>query len=150
MKQIEDYFSKLYPDPSAKDIHNQAAEHITASLAFLLCCQEVGSTSSAREELGFVVNVVDFIQRRIKAKSAGIELMFEGVDRTALLAALCSQIRSCKGLAYMLELDIEGALKEMTESDHSRLGEDGQPIFSDANKMIDGQNYRRPNYIQFT
>lgn len=149
-QQIKTWFEMVHPDPSIKDVHVQAADHLTSSLAFLLSCQEVGKTSSFREELSFGVNVIDFIQRRIRASSEGIELAIEEFDRPATLLALCSQIRSCIGLAHMLEMDIEGALSEMVVSDSSRLGEDGQPIFNDRNKLVDGSKYRRPDYMQFT
>lgn len=149
-QQIRSWFQLAHPNPSDRDAHNQAADHLTTSLAFLLACQEVGSTSATREELGFAVNVIDFIQRRVTSQSLGIELSFADLDREMMLKALCQQVRSCVGLAHMLEMDIEGALIEMVDSDRTRLGSDGQPVFNIKNRIVDGPGSRRPNYMQFT
>lgn len=148
-QQIKSWFEKTHPNPSDRDVHLQASEYLTSTLGFLLAAQEVGSSAANREELGFALNVIEFIQRRIRASSEGIELQLTDLDREAMLAALCTQIRACIGLAHMLEMDVQGALTEMADSDDTRLGTNGQPLFTDASKLHDGRHFRRPNYIQF-
>ena len=147
--QMKSWFEKVHPDPSDRDIRNQAANYLTSTTAFLLACQEVASTSASREELGFSVNVIDFIQRRIKASSEGIDLNVTDLDRVMMLTALCAQIRACIGIAHMLEMDVGGALQELAESDLTKLDPDGRPVFNDKNLLSDGQSYRRPDYMQF-
>lgn len=149
LHQIKHWFEQNHHDPSAKDIQTQAADYLTAVTSFLLASQEIGTTSPAREELGFSVNVIDFIQRRVRASSLGIELDFDSVDREMMLRTLCAQIHSCIGLAHMLEMDIGGALQELAESDQIRLDRTGHPVFGDA-KSAEGNPVRRPNYIQYT
>lgn len=148
--QIISWFQKVHPNPSSKDLHNQASDYLVSMTSFLLACQEIGATSPAREELGFAVNVINFMQRRIQAGSLGIELNFDEADREMILRTLCAQIHACIGLAHMLQMDIGGALKERAESDDSRLGLDGQPIFNDKNKISVGAAFRQPDYIPFT
>ena len=147
--KINVWFQKTIPSPSPTDIHTQAADHLENSVAFLLVCQEIGSNKSSREELGFAVNVLDFTQRRVRSLTDGTELVIDDLDRESLIRALCSQVRSCIGLAYMLEMDLEGALQEVSASDNTRLGVTGEPIFNGLNQIVNGDRFRRPVYTQF-
>lgn len=126
---IHSYFKHTHPDPSSKDLHTQAADYLSATTSFLLLCQEIGSSSPAREELGFAVNVVDFIQRRVRSSSQGIELTFEDVDQDMLARTLCVQINACIGLAHMLEIDLGGALNDLVESQAHCTSPKGQTAF---------------------
>lgn len=144
---IVDSFRKTSPSPSSKDIHNQVSDYLSSTLGFLISCQEIATSSTSREEIGFSTNVIEFIQRRIRKTSEGIELDFDGLDRELMLKSLCVQIRTCIGLAHMLEMDIGGALQELAESDHARINTDKQPLFNDKNHGDEA--HRRPNYMQF-
>lgn len=143
------YVPKLLTfDQAAKDMHVQASEFLTSTLGFLLACQEIATSSTSREELGFSTNVIEFIQRRIRKSSEGIELDFDALDRELMLKAICVQIRTCIGLAHMLEMDVGGALQELADSEDERLSPDGQPLFNNNHKNI-GEAHRRPDYIKF-
>lgn len=49
------------------------------------------------------------------------------------------------GGAVSFGLDIEGAFDEVHESNMSKLGEDGRPIFRDDGKVLKGPGYKEAN-----
>lgn len=69
-------------------------------------------------------------------------------DKVNLLDSLCDQIVTAVGVAHMLGMDIEGALIEVNESNHSKF-EDGKAVFDDNGKITKGANYKRPNLERF-
>ena len=48
-----------------------------------------------------------------------------------------------------LELIWTNALKEVQESNMSKLGSDGKPIYNDKGKVMKGPNYFEPNLNKF-
>jgi predicted HAD superfamily Cof-like phosphohydrolase len=48
------------------------------------------------------------------------------------------------GAAYTFGLDIDEAFKRIHESNMSKLGADGKPIYRDDGKVIKGPNYQPP------
>lgn len=69
-------------------------------------------------------------------------------DKVELLDSLCDQIVTAIGVAHMLGMDIEGALKEVNDSNHSKF-EDGKAVFDANGKITKGANYRKPNLDKF-
>ena len=47
-------------------------------------------------------------------------------------------------------LDIEGALKEVADSNDSKFDDEGRPIFNEQLKIMKGPNYFRPQLVKFT
>lgn len=79
------------------------------------------------------------------------ELMASNVvncDKVQMLDDLCDQIVTAIGVAHMLGMDIEGALAEVNDSNHSKF-EDGKAVFDDNGKITKGKNYRPPSLESF-
>lgn len=72
----------------------------------------------------------------------------EDCDRKALLDSLCDQIVTAIGVAHMLGMDIEGALSEVNDSNHSKF-EDGKAVFNEQGKITKGKHYRAPELDKF-
>ncbi|MEG9499874.1 hypothetical protein [Mannheimia indoligenes] len=61
---------------------------------------------------------------------------------------LCDQIVTAIGVAYMFGMDIQGALKEVADSNDSKF-ENGEPVFNEQGKIAKGKHYFSPNLKQF-
>lgn len=61
-----------------------------------------------------------------------------------MLYILCGTI-----LTHGMQHIIEDVFSEIQDSNMSKLGLDGKPIYRDDGKVMKGPNYRRPNLKQF-
>ena len=53
------------------------------------------------------------------------------------------------GMAHSFGIDIEECFREVHQSNMSKLGEDGKPIYREDGKVIKGPNYKPPNLKQY-
>ena len=65
------------------------------------------------------------------------------------IVALCDQVFTAIGVAYMMGYDIAGALEEVCCSNESKF-EDGGPVFDADGKIAKGRNYTTPDLKRFT
>lgn len=149
LSQIKSWFERAVPTPTHQNIHTQIACHLEEFCEMLTALADAGSTFPAREEMGFAHNVIDFIQRRLKAGD-GLEIEVNDLNRVEVLDALCDQIVTAIGIAHMLEMDIQGALQEVADSNDSKFTADGQPIFNAQHKIVKGPRYFPPDLSKFT
>ena len=70
------------------------------------------------------------------------------VDRLELLDSLCDQCVTATGTAYMLGMDIQGALNEVNRSNWSKFL-DGKPVFDANGKISKPPTYSKPNLTPF-
>jgi predicted HAD superfamily Cof-like phosphohydrolase len=70
------------------------------------------------------------------------------VDLTALLDSLCDQIVTAIGVAHMFDLNIHGALDEVSRSNFSKFV-DGKPLFNEHGKIMKGPHYTPPDLTPF-
>lgn len=68
--------------------------------------------------------------------------------RVELLDALCDQIVTAVGVAYMMGMDIEGALAEVNRSNWSKF-EGGVPVFNEQGKIAKGVQYTPPELSDY-
>jgi predicted HAD superfamily Cof-like phosphohydrolase len=68
--------------------------------------------------------------------------------RVELLDALCDQIVTAVGVAYMMGMDIEGALAEVNRSNWSKF-EGGVPVFNEQGKIAKGVEYTPPELSDY-
>ena len=68
--------------------------------------------------------------------------------RAELLDDLCDQIVPAVGVAYMLGMDIEGALAEVNRSNWSKF-EGGVPVFNEHGKIAKGVEYTPPELSDY-
>ena len=150
IRQIKWWFERAVPAPTDQNIHSQLGVHFEEVAEMLDVLKEAGQSYSMREQLGFVADTVGFAQRRLKEGVQGISINLRDLDRVELLDALCDQIVTAVGVAHMLDLDIEGALKEVADSNDSKFDNEGRPIFNEQLKIMKGPNYFRPQLVKFT
>ena len=53
------------------------------------------------------------------------------------------------GAGHAFGLDLDSCFEEVQNSNMSKLGEDGKPIYNDAGKVMKGSNYYKPDLSKF-
>ena len=147
--QIKRWFEQAVPSPTSKNVHTQLGVHFEEVAEMLSALKDAGSTFPIREQLSFAHDVVSFAQRQLKAQSKGVEIELKDLNRVELLDSLCDQIVTAIGVAHMLQLDIESALQEVADSNDSKFGPDGKPIFNEQLKIVKGPNYFAPDLSRY-
>ena len=69
--------------------------------------------------------------------------------RVELLDALCDQIVTAVGVAYMMGMDIEGALAEVNRSNWSKFKGGFVPVFNEHGKIVKGAEYTPPELSDY-
>ena len=67
------------------------------------------------------------------------------VQKTNILKELCDLQYVLSGAAVALGLDIQTAFIRVHNSNMSKLGEDGKPVYREDGKVIKGPDYLPPN-----
>jgi len=67
----------------------------------------------------------------------------EGCEE-ALLKEMADLQYVLSGMAVALGLNLGEAFRRVHESNMSKLGDDGKPIYRDDGKVLKGPNYRKP------
>lgn len=138
IKDIKNWFEVAIPEPTIEQACIQIGchyEEVSEMQGVLLDCGDTAE-NLAEDYKSLNCLYLDHIS------------MIGDRDKIALLDALCDQIVTAVGVAHMLDMDIEGALKEVNESNHSKF-EDGKAVFDENGKITKGANYRRPNLERF-
>lgn len=148
INQITRWFETAVPNPSDRNALTQIGVHFEEVSEMLQALRKAGSEAQGREQLTFAGDVLSYFQRQLK--SGDLAITFDNVDRVTLLDALCDQIVTAVGVAHMLGMDIEGALKEVASSNDSKFGEDGKPIFNEQSKIMKGPHYQSPDLTAYT
>ena len=68
--------------------------------------------------------------------------------REELLKELCDLVFVCYQFAAAFNLDLDTAMDRVFESNMSKLGEDGKPIYREDGKVLKGPNYQPPNLAE--
>ena len=66
-------------------------------------------------------------------------------NQAALLKELADLVFVCYQFAAAFGLDLDTAMRRVFESNMSKLGEDGKPIYRDDGKVLKGPHYQRAN-----
>ena len=66
-------------------------------------------------------------------------------DREACLKELADLIYVCAQYAENMDWDIEQAIRRVHQSNMSKLGADGKPIYRKDGKVLKGPNYQPPD-----
>lgn len=75
------------------------------------------------------------------------EAISEG-NLVGLADALTDIIYVTAQQSVTLGLPVDALLREVHESNMSKLGEDGQPIYREDGKVLKGPNFREPNLLK--
>ena len=138
---IKEWFKAAKPNPSTADVCVQIGCHYeeVSEMGAALCDDDV-ACELADTALLYKMNPNWYI-------GAIEELSADA--RVELLDALCDQIVTAVGVAYMMGMDIEGALAEVNRSNWSKF-KGGVPVFNAQGKIAKGAEYTPPelsNYI---
>ena len=137
---IKEWFKAAKPNPSTADVVVQIGCHY----------EEVS-------EMNAVLNYD--VEYMLEATAEEYEMYYSGYlgaaleelsadARVELLDALCDQIVTAVGVAYMMGMDIEGALAEVNRSNWSKF-EGGVPVFNEHGKIAKGVEYTPPELSDY-
>lgn len=128
------WFKKAVPSPTDKNKAVQYGVHL----------EEVAEGLAATGDVGMSL-AVGGISSVYKFESDNLNNV---VDHKEFLDALCDQIVTAVGTAYMMGYDIRGALEEVNRSNWSKFV-DGVPVFDENGKIKKGPNYSPPDLSKF-
>ena len=132
---IKEWFKAAKPNPSTADV-----------------CVQIGCHYEEVSEMNAVINYD--VEYMLAATALEYEMYYSSYlgtvleelsadARVELLDALCDQIVTAVGVAYMMGMDIEGALAEVNRSNWSKF-EGGVPVFNEQGKIAKGAEYTPP------
>lgn len=143
IKRILNWFQTAKPQPAAKDVMTQIGCHfeevaeMAASIHDDILRVEANASAASYKNMGQPENFDRWAHK-----------VYSGMDELELLDALCDQIVTAVGVAYMMGYDIEGALAEVCRSNESKF-ENGKPVFDPNGKIVKGKNYTAPDLARF-
>ena len=132
---IKEWFKAAKPNPSTADV-----------------CVQIGCHYEEVSEMSAALN--DDVQYALEATALAYKMnhiWYLGANadaRVELLDALCDQIVTAVGVAYMMGMDIEGALAEVNRSNWSKF-EGGVPVFNAQGKIAKGVEYTPPELSDY-
>lgn len=100
-----------------------------------------------REEAEEVEDAVCLLEDKVfNAELLGIDMTEEiKAAKAALLKELCDLQYVLSGFAVTFGLPFDEAFKRVHESNMSKLGPDGKPIYREDGKVLKGPNYKKPD-----
>ena len=81
-----------------------------------------------------------------------LEELKEAISKKDLLEvadALTDILYVTYGAGHAFGLDLDNCFEEVQNSNMSKLGEDGKPIYNDKGKVMKGPNYYKPDLSKF-
>ena len=100
-----------------------------------------------REEAEEVEDAVCLLADKVfNAELLGIDMTEEiRAAKAALLKELCDLQYVLSGFVVTFGLPFDEAFKRVHESNMSKLGPDGKPIYREDGKVLKGPNYKKPD-----
>ena len=132
---IANWFKAAKPEPTDKDICVQLGCHFEEIVEMLDELKEDEANPIMHE-----------IANYMKSPDGGEVVALD--DKVNFLDALCDQIVTATGVAYMMGFDIEGALKEVIRSNNSKMV-NGKFEFDDNGKIMKPESYSKPDLTPF-
>ena len=81
-----------------------------------------------------------------------LEELKDAIDKKDLLEvadALTDILYVTYGAGHAFGINLDSCFEEVQNSNMSKLGEDGKPIFNEFGKVMKGPNYYKPNLSKF-
>lgn len=135
---IRNWFKAAKPEPTAKDACTQMGCHFEE-------VAEMATAIRAHNSADIISEIGDLLKSALPQSA---ENYLNKSDHIELLDALCDQIVTATGVAYMMGFDIEGALKEVIRSNNSKMV-DGKFEFDDNGKIKKPDSYSEPDLAPF-
>lgn len=132
---IKEWFKAAKPNPSTADVCVQIGCHYEEVAEMSAVLYDNVRYELAATALAYKMNHIWYLGANADA-------------RVELLDALCDQIVTAVGVAYMMGMDIEGALAEVNRSNWSKF-EGGVPVFNKQGKIAKGAEYTPPELSDY-
>ena len=78
-----------------------------------------------------------------------LKVAMESNDLLEVADALTDILYVTYGAGHAFGIDLDKCFNEVQNSNMSKLGDDGKPIFNENGKVMKGPNYFKPNLNQF-
>lgn len=137
---IANWFKAAKPEPTNADICTQLGCH------FEEFAENLEAINGNADDLHDDANDLKSAGKTLP--QADIDQFVSLIKPLGLLDALCDQIVTATGVAYMMGFDIEGALKEVIRSNNSKMV-DGRFEFDDNGKIMKPDSYSQPDLTPF-
>ena len=85
----------------------------------------------------------------IKEELGELKVAIENKDLLEVADALTDILYVTYGAGHAFGIDLNECFNEVQNSNMSKLGEDGKPIYNEAGKVMKGPNYFKPNLSKF-
>lgn len=137
---IRNWFKAAKPEPTAKDALVQQGCHFEEVVEHL--------TSIGIEIEGLCDLSNDLKSNTMLQTDDAIANYMDTIDNLELLDALCDQIVTATGVAYMMGFDMQGALNEVIRSNDSKMV-DGKFEFDANGKIMKPSSFSEPDLTPF-
>ena len=94
-------------------------------------------------------SVVQLRYKLISEELNELQIALERKDLLEVADALTDILYVTYGAGHAFGIDLDKCFAEVQQSNMSKLGDDGQPIFNEHGKVMKGPNYTKPNLKQF-
>ena len=85
----------------------------------------------------------------IKEELEELKVAMESKDLLEVADALTDILYVTYGAGHAFGIDLDKCFEEVQNSNMSKLGEDGKPIYNDSGKVMKGPKYFKPNLNKF-
>jgi predicted HAD superfamily Cof-like phosphohydrolase len=85
----------------------------------------------------------------IKEELEELKIAMENKDLLEVADALTDILYVTYGAGHAFGIDLDKCFEEVQNSNMSKLGEDGKPIYNDAGKVMKGSKYFKPDLSKF-
>ena len=85
----------------------------------------------------------------IKEELDEFKQALDNKDLLEVADALTDILYVTYGAGHAFGIDLDACFEEVQNSNMSKLGEDGKPLYNENGKVMKGPNYFKPNFDQF-
>ena len=85
----------------------------------------------------------------IKEELEELKIAMENKDLLEVADALTDILYVTYGAGHALGIDLDKCFEEVQNSNMSKLGEDGKPIYNESGKVMKGPKYFKPDLTKF-
>ena len=93
--------------------------------------------------------IIDLRYDLIKEELSELKEAIDKKDIKEVADALTDILYVTYGAGHAFGIDLDKCFEEVQNSNMSKLGNDGRPIFNENGKVMKGPNYFKPNLSQF-
>ena len=127
---------KIYPDTTRKTRLSSQAQEFREAYQIV---SSISRPSRGRQQNLIVEEFKEFLQ------AEGMLYLSSSEHKENALKELADIVYVCYQYAVNMGWDLDEAMHRVHESNMSKLGEDGKPIYRDDGKVLKGPNYAPPN-----